>query len=100
MSTVNLWLGVSLTVEAIATRATAKTITAITKANPGVVTSTAHGYANGDYLLLPSIAGMKELNGRMVRAANVTANTWELESIDTTNFSTFTSGSSYKATLS
>jgi hypothetical protein len=100
MPTINLWLGVSLTLEAIATRATAKTISAITKANPGVVTSTSHGYANGDYVILPAISGMKELNGRMVRVANVAANTWEIENVDTTNFTTFTSGSSYKVTLS
>ena len=41
----------------------AKTVTAITNANPGVASSTAHGYADGDILLLsmPSV-----LDQRMV----------------------------------
>ena len=99
MATVNLWLGVGVTVEAIASRGTAKTITAITKANPGVVTSTSHGYTNGNYVILPNIAGMKELNGRLVRVANITANTWEIEGVDTTNFGTFSSGTSLLASM-
>jgi hypothetical protein len=99
MANVNLWLGVSMTIEAIASRAAADTITGITKANPGVVTSTAHGMSNGDYAIM-LISGMKELNGRLVRVANVTANTFELEGIDTTNFTTFSSGTATKVTLS
>jgi hypothetical protein len=77
--------------EVQATIDTAKTITAITKANPGVASSTAHGFSNGDVVVL-AIEGMTELDGLVVRVANVAANTFELEGIDTTNFGTFTSG--------
>src|SRR6185312_7720844 len=49
---------------------TAKTITGITKANPGVVTSAAHGYANGQEIVVTGIAGMTELNGRNFIVAN------------------------------
>ena len=44
----------------------ALTITGITKAAPGIITSTAHGLANGDIVLL-LIQGMVELNGRLFK---------------------------------
>ena len=69
-----------------------KNITAITKANPGVVTSAAHGYSNGEVLVLSAIAGMTQLNGKEVTVANATTDTYELFGVDTTNYSTYTSG--------
>ena len=46
----------------------ALTITGITQANPGVVsTSGAHGFSNGDMVWLADIAGMPELNRRRCR---------------------------------
>lgn len=78
--------------------ATADTITGITNANPGVVTSTAHGMANGDYVVL-TVNGMPALNDRVVRIANVAANTFELEGVDTTLLGTFTSGSAQAVTF-
>lgn len=72
---------------------TAKTITAITKANPGVATSTAHGFTNGDIIVFDdNLAGMVELAGQIVRVANITSNTFELEGVDTSLYGTFTSG--------
>lgn len=78
----------------------AKTITGITKANPGVVTSASHGYSDGDWLKL-EVAGMSELNSRTVIVANKTANTFELHdpfgnNINTSGYGTFTSGSAYR----
>lgn len=81
--------------EVEATRDAAKTITAITKANPAVVSSAAHGYSNGDVVVL-AIEGMTELDGLVVRVANIAAGTFELEGIDSTNFGTFTSGTAKK----
>lgn len=84
--------------------AAAKTITGITKAAPGVITATAHGYANGDHVLL-EIQGMVELNGLLVKVLNVTTDTFQaagvdgVTGIDTTLFSTFTSGTAKKVTL-
>ncbi len=77
--------------------ATAKTITAITKANPGVLTSNSHGFSNGDEVYIASVGGMTELNGRNYRVANSTTNTFTLTdlygvAINTTSFTTFTSG--------
>ena len=76
---------------------TAKTITAITQANPGVITSAAHGYSNGDWVV-PTVAGMTQLNGQTCIVAGAATNTFTLtdlngNAIDTTGYGVFTSGS-------
>mgnify|MGYP003132514485 FL=1 len=76
---------------------TDKTISAITKANPGVVTATSHGYTNGDHIIITSVGGMTEVNGKTFKVANVTTNTFELQNVDgqnvdTSSFTTYTSG--------
>lgn len=82
------------------TRAAAKTITGITAANPGVVTATAHGYANGDVVYISGIVGMTELNDRAFVVANQATNTFELKGVNTTNYTAYTSGgSAFKVTL-
>jgi hypothetical protein len=72
-------------------------ITAITNANPGVITDTAHGYNNGDWVFLTGIGGMTQLNGNYFIVQNATANTFTLTDlvnipIDTTTFGVYTSG--------
>ena len=94
--TAKIWSNVQIAVQSAL--AAAKTITAITKASPAVATSTAHGYVNGDYLVL-AVLGMFELDNRTVRVANVTANTFELEGIDSTAYTTFTSGTAQAITF-
>lgn len=69
-----------------------KTITAITKANPGVVTSNAHGFLTGDVVLFASVGGMIELNGKYALIEKVDANSYRLVGTDTTNNTTYTSG--------
>jgi len=96
MQTPTVWKNVAVAMQSAL--AAAKTISAITKASPGVATSTAHGYSNGDIVFL-TISGMYQLNDKPVRVANVTANTFELEGIDTTLFDTFSSGTAEKVTL-
>lgn len=60
-------------------------ITGITKANPGVVSATAHGLSDGDLVLL-QVPAWPELRDRVVRVDNSTADAFELEGIDTTDF--------------
>ena len=77
--------------------ATAKNISAATKASPGVLTSNSHGFSNGDEIFIASVGGMTELNGRNYRVANSTTNTFTLTdlfgvAINTTSFTTYTSG--------
>lgn len=83
---------------------TAQNITAITNANPCVVTySGADTYANGDQVYISGIVGDigKHLNGNLFTVANrdTGANTFELQSIsgsniNSTSFGSYTSGGS------
>jgi hypothetical protein len=89
-------IGRNTRVEVEQTLDVVKPITGITKASTAVVTSATHGYANGDVVVLENIVGMTELDGQIVRVANVAASTYELEGIDSTLFGTFTSGGGRK----
>lgn len=72
--------------------AATKTVTAISNASEGVVSSTAHGYSNGDIVIVYS--GWGRLNKRAFRVKSVTADTYVLEGADTTNTNFFPVGSS------
>lgn len=84
--------------------ATAKIITGITKAAAGVVSSVAHGFANGDYVLL-EVQGMYQLNARVFRVINKADDSFQLEAqiagtaLDTTAFDAFSSGTAKKITF-
>jgi len=74
-----------------------KTITAITKANPGVVTANSHGFSNGDTVVISGVVGMTQVNGKRFKVANVATNTFELQDIDgnnvnTSGYTTYVSG--------
>lgn len=74
---------------------TAQNITAITRANPAVVTyDGADTYANGDRVLLRNVGGMSQVNGREFAGANVNAgaNTFELSGINSSAYTAYTSG--------
>jgi hypothetical protein len=77
--------------------ASVKTITGITQASPGVITSNSHGLSNGDEIFIDAIVGMTELNGRNYRVAGATTNTFTLvdlfgNAINTTGFTAYASG--------
>ena len=80
------------------------TITGITLANPGVVSSTAHGYSNGDIVLIECL-GMLQLNGRLFKVVSVAADSFRLAGpdgatgLDTSGYTAFTSGTAKKVTL-
>jgi hypothetical protein len=75
-------------------------ITAITKADPAVITtSVAHGFKNGDKIKFLSIGGMTQLNGLVKYVGGVTTNSFEIyedagltNGTDTSGFTTYTSG--------
>ena len=84
--------------------AAATTITAVTKAAPGVFSAAGHTFVNGDVVLL-EVQGMVELNGNLYKIVNQASGTFQIAGIDgatgidTTLFSTFTSGTAKKVTL-
>lgn len=87
---------------ALVLSSTTRTITGVTQANPGVVTSAAHGYANGTEVSISGVLGMTELNADNFIVAGATANTFTLETLDgvavnTTGFAAYTSGGSINA---
>jgi hypothetical protein len=87
-----VWSGVQVAVQS--SLATALPISAITKASPAVATYTGTDPTAGDYLYLSDIQGMYQLNERVVRAGTVNtgSDTVQLEGVDSTLYSTFTSG--------
>ena len=100
MADYNVWSGANIDVETFP-RAAAQVVSAITKANPAVVTYVGADPANGDFIIIKEVVGMVELNDQVLRVANVNAgsNTLELEDVDSTLFGTFVSGNMYPITL-
>lgn len=72
------------------TIAAAKTVSAISNAAEAVVSSTAHGYSNGDIVIMYS--GWGRMNKRAFRVKSVTADAFVLEGVDTSNTTFFPSG--------
>lgn len=70
---------------------TQKTITGITQANPGVVTSNGHGFSNGDIVRITEVAGMTQLNGNYYTVASVATNTFELSGTNTSGYGSYSS---------
>jgi hypothetical protein len=76
------------------------TITAITAAEPPVLTYTGTDPSNGDRVYIEDVVGMTDVNGVYYRIANIntTSNTFELtdtdtgDNIDGTGFTAYTSG--------
>ena len=67
-------------------------ITAITKANPAVVTAASHGLSNGDRVFISGVVGMTEVNNLEFTVANQTSTTFELSGVDSSSYTTYTSG--------
>lgn len=62
---------------------TSGTITAITAANPGVVSDAAHTFIANDHVYISGITGMVELNDRHFLIGTVAAGTYQLKDYDT-----------------
>ena len=73
------------------TMAAAKTITVATNANPCVMTSVAHGYTTGDEILLTT--GWEDATDSVYKITVLTADTFSVSGLDTTNTSFFAVGS-------
>lgn len=66
-------------------------VTTITNASPAVATSDSHDLKKGDYVELKS--GWNRINDRVVRVGEVTADTFTLEGIDTSDTDVYPAGS-------
>lgn len=78
------------------TFAAAKVLASMTNANPCVATSVAHGYADGDELLINS--GWEDIDDSVFRADQLTADTFSLLDLDTSDTNLFTAGGGANST--
>jgi len=79
-------------IEIAATYGTAKPVTAVTKAKPGVASSAAHGLANGSIGYFTNVVGMDELQDQAASVSNQATGTFELQKLNTTSYGSFVSG--------
>ena len=59
-------------------------------ADPGVVTSAAHGYTTGDLITIQAVVGMTEVNGNQYTVTVIDVDTFSI--VNTTAFTPYTSG--------
>lgn len=88
----DLIIGRGVRVEVGKTEGSAKAVSGITLADPGVATSTAHGLTAKSVGYFSGVTGMVNLEGQAVRLGTVATDTFVLEDIDTTGYPAFTAG--------
>jgi hypothetical protein len=71
----------------------AKLITAISQADPAVVTSNAHGFTLGTVVKLDNIDGMTQVDGGVYAVDNPAVNSYELAGVDSTAYDAFVNSS-------
>lgn len=71
---------------------TTKSVSDISRANPGVVTSNSHGFSNGDKVYITGVKGMTQANDKVFTVAGATSNTFQLSGTKTSRWSKYKSG--------
>jgi hypothetical protein len=69
-------------------------ITAITKANPAMVTASGHGLVEGQVVKITGVIGMTEVNDDLFIVGEVTGASFALADVDSTDYGAYTSGGS------
>jgi len=72
----------------------ANALTAISNANPAVVTDSAHAITDGSVVKVGGVVGMEEVNDQVAVVEVVDANSYRLLGIDSTNYGVYASGGS------
>lgn len=70
-------------------------ISAITQANPAVVTSTSHGLSDGDVIKIVGVAGMVEVNDELFIVSPVDANSFRLVDTNSTDYGAYVSAGGF-----
>jgi hypothetical protein len=96
MPNIYKWSNVQIGIETAL--GTSNTISAISKADPGVATSNGHNLASGDFYRVEA-EGMYQVDDRIFRAAGVGSNSFQLEGEDTSLYDTFISGNARAVTF-
>lgn len=85
--------GTSIRIQtAWATESPAQAITAVSKATQATVTSSAHGYGDGDVIRIRNVLGMVELNNSAYVVLDASTNTFGLADTDSTGYASYVSG--------
>lgn len=71
------------------------TVTGATNANPCVISCTGHGLATGMRVKFSTVGGMTQLNGNVYTVTVINANSFSLDSTNSTSYGTFTSGGTF-----
>jgi len=74
---------------------TTGTITGASKASPCVITDVAHGLTTGDKVHIYDVAGMTELNDREYTVTVIDADSFSLDSEDSSDYTAYTSGGTW-----
>jgi Flp pilus assembly protein TadG len=69
-----------------------KSITAATKGNPVRITSSNHGFSNGDRVWISGVNGMTQLNNKAYTVANRATNTFQLQGVNGSSYNNYSSG--------
>lgn len=88
-------IGRGVRVEIGKTEGAAKTVSAVTQADPGVATSTAHGLTAKSVGYFTGVPGMVNLEGQAARLGTVATDTFALEDIDTSDYPAFSGTCSF-----
>lgn len=71
-----------------------KSISNITRANPGVITSNGHGFQTGDYVWVEDVNGMTQINDQAYRVVRINSNSFSLQYWNGSGWSTLKTRSS------
>lgn len=70
----------------------AKAMTGATRGNPVVITSSGHGFSNGDPVWVRGAGGMGQINDKAFVVAGATTNSFQLSGVNGTSYNSYTSG--------
>lgn len=76
-----------------------RNITGITRANPAVVTSNGHGLTTGSIVWITGVSGMTQVNNRAFTVGTVTTNTFQLQGVNSSSYSNYSSGGNFTRCL-
>ena len=90
------WTGTVIAIlTAFAVDSPANAITAVTNANPAVVTDAGHNLVDGSVIKIAGVVGMTELNGGTFVVNVLSSSTYELVGVDSTGYGAWASGGTY-----
>lgn len=88
-------VGRGVRIEVSKTEGSAKTVSAVTNADPGVASSTAHGLLTKSLGYFSGVTGMVNLEGQAARLGTILTDSFSLPDIKTTNYPAFSGTCSF-----